>query len=120
MHNSIVFIQETVDSYDKSQLWIWQLNGSKKWAGYNECSKWHSFAFTHAHSIPSTRAHRVAKQSLETTRQWWWEWLHDYVLYFKHLPQFYSQGSYRNLTVVFQEKITTFSRLFKAFCSSLC
>ena len=33
------------------------------------------------------------------------------------------QGSYRNLTVLyrlFQNKITSFSRLFKAFCLSLC
>jgi len=34
-----------------------------------------------------------------------------------------TQGSYRNLTVVFQTfpgQITSFSGLFKAFCSSLC
>jgi len=30
------------------------------------------------------------------------------------------QGLYRNLTVVFQDKIISFSTLFKAFCSSLC
>jgi len=33
---------------------------------------------------------------------------------------FYRQGSYKNLTVVFQDKINSFTRLFKAFCSSLC
>jgi len=30
------------------------------------------------------------------------------------------QGSYRILTVIFQDKITPFSRLFEALCSSLC